>query len=146
MIIDYLSCFTLLISFVTLCKEEKRHVGITYPKHCVCLYVYMQVSAWLGVWRLVMVFLSHSTLCFLKQGLSLNLEFICSGGQLGSQQAPRISLSLPPQCWYDRHTVLHQLFTCALGSPSSTPHCPCLATTLGLLHLPSFPKGCGLRL
>lgn len=43
---------------------------------CVCLCVEASI-----------VFLSHSTLCFLKQGLSLNLEFICSGGQLGSQQA-----------------------------------------------------------
>lgn len=65
---------------------------------CVRLYVYVQVSAWVGVWRLVIVFLNHSTLCFLKQDLSLNLESICSGGQLGSQQAPRITLSLPPQC------------------------------------------------
>lgn len=44
MIIDNLLYFTLLISFVTLCKEEKRHVGITYPKHlcasvCVCASV-----------------------------------------------------------------------------------------------------------
>lgn len=143
MIIDNLPYFTLLI--VTLCKEEKRHVGITYPKH-LCASVCVCVNVSMGGCVEASDCLPQSLYTLLFKTRSL-----VEPGVLSVQEANWVASK--PQgspCLF-----LHSVDV--IGTQCCTnflhvhwgiqaPLIVCLASALGLLRLPSFPKGCALRL
>lgn len=106
------------------------------------------------------VFLVFLYLIFLRQNLLLNCEFPILA-RLSGHQAPKIHLSLSPQCWDCRHVLPHLFLSWGAGDPNSDPQacsvralpftlafCSCLSSewfSLALSGVPSPGSGKGVN-
>lgn len=148
------------------CVEENRCMCVCVCTHvCVCRCpVQVYAHNCIYTWKPDVNFGCHSSgithLIFLRQNLLLNCEFPILA-RLSGHQAPKIHLSLSPQCWDCRHVLPHLFLSWGAGDPNSDPQacsvralpftlafCSCLSSewfSLALSGVPSPGSGKGVN-